>query len=70
MSVDELTGVRPRGLSANPLRVESWWTDRPLRLWVARHLHDYRHLREGKGREVRPWVLRGSEVGRARTPSY
>lgn len=30
-SVDELTGVTLPGLSANPLRVESWWADRPVR---------------------------------------
>ena len=63
-SVDELTGVSLPGLSANSLRVEPWWADRPLRLWVARRLHDYRHLREGRGRAVRPWVVRGREVGR------
>ena len=64
-SVDELTGVRLPGLSANPLRVESWWADRSLRTWVARRLHDYRHLmRDGRDSAVRPWVLRGREVGR------
>lgn len=64
-SVDELTGVILPGLSANPLHVESWWADRSLRTWVARRLHDYRHLRrDGQGSAVRPWVLRGREVGR------
>jgi hypothetical protein len=64
-SVDELTGVALPGLSANSLRVESWWADRSLRTWVARRLHDYRHLRrDGQGCAVRPWVLRGREVGR------
>jgi hypothetical protein len=48
-SRDTLTGVRLPGLSANSLRVESWWGDRPLKLWVARRLYDYRHLREARG---------------------
>lgn len=63
-SRDELTGVAMPGLSANPLRVEDWWEDRPLRLWLARRLYDYRHLRELRGPDVRPWVLRGREVAR------
>ncbi|WP_233158041.1 DUF6098 family protein [Actinokineospora bangkokensis] len=63
-SSDELTGVALPGLSANPLRVEDWWDDRPLRLWVARRLHDYRHLRQVRGPGVRPWVARGREVAR------
>ncbi|TDQ00439.1 DUF6098 family protein [Labedaea rhizosphaerae] len=63
-SRDELTGVPLPGLSANPLRVEQWWGDRSLRLWVARRLHDYRHLREIRGADVRPWVARGREVAR------
>ncbi|GGP54389.1 DUF6098 family protein [Saccharothrix coeruleofusca] len=63
-SRDTLTGVRLPGLSANPLRVEPWWGDRPLRLWVARRLYDYRHLRERRGPEVRPWLIEGEEVSR------
>lgn len=63
-SKDELTGVRLPALSASPLRVEQWWEDRPLRLWVARRLHDYRHLREQRGPNVHPWLLRGREVAR------
>jgi hypothetical protein len=63
-SRDGLTGGRLPGLSANPLAIEPWWGDRPLRLWVARRLHDYRHLRERRGPGVRPWVLEGEEVGR------
>lgn len=63
-SRDELTGVRLPALSANPLRVEQWWEDRPLRLWVARRLHDYRYLRDRRGAGVRPWLLRGHEVAR------
>jgi hypothetical protein len=63
-SVDELTGVELPGLSANPLRVESWWQDRPLDVWVARRLYDYQHLRERRGNDVRPWVLTGAVVGR------
>ncbi|MEU6095131.1 DUF6098 family protein [Streptomyces sp. NPDC047079] len=63
-SRDDLTGVRMPGLSANPLRVEPWWGDRPVELWVARRLHDYSHLPREKGEGVRPWVLRGRVEGR------
>lgn len=63
-SYDELTGVELPGLSANPLAVEQWWGERSLRLWVARRLYDYRHLRETRGPQVRPWILEGEEVGR------
>lgn len=63
-SRDGLSGVRLPGLSANSLAVEPWWGDRPLRLWVARRLHDYRHLRERRGPGTRPWILEGTEVGR------
>jgi hypothetical protein len=63
-SRDSLTGVALPGLSANPLAVESWWTDRPLRLWIARRLYDYRHLRDLRGPGVRPWVLVGEQCGR------
>jgi hypothetical protein len=64
MSFDELTGVELPGLSANALAVEPWWQDRPLRLWLARRLYDYRHLRRTRGAEVQPWVLEGRVVGR------
>ncbi|WP_424186773.1 DUF6098 family protein [Actinokineospora sp. G85] len=63
-SRDELTGVSLPGLSANPLRVEPWWGDRPIELWLARRLYDYRHLGEQRGPSVRPWVLAGRELGR------
>jgi hypothetical protein len=63
-SRDGLTGVVLPGLSANPLRVEPWWEDRSIRLWLARRLYDYRHLRDLRGPGVRPWVLRGAEVAR------
>ncbi|MFI6025589.1 DUF6098 family protein [Amycolatopsis magusensis] len=63
-SRDGLTGVKLPGLSANPLRVEPWWGDRPLRLWLARRLHDYEHLRELRGPGVVPWVLSGQEQAR------
>lgn len=63
-SRDELTGVELPGLCANPLAVEDWWGDRPLRTWVARRLYDYRHLKDRRGRGVRPWVLAGEELGR------
>ncbi|WP_231950762.1 DUF6098 family protein [Allokutzneria albata] len=63
-SRDALTGIELPGLSANPLRVESWWGDRPLRLWLARRLYDYRHLRDRRGPGVHAWVLEGEERGR------
>ncbi|MEV5439243.1 DUF6098 family protein [Streptomyces sp. NPDC052682] len=63
-SNDDLTGVPMPGLSANPLDVEEWWEGRPVRLWVARRLHDYAHLPHEKGPGVRPWVLTGKERGR------
>jgi hypothetical protein len=62
-SRDGLTGVEMPGLSANPLRVESWWTG-SVRLWLARRLHDYRHLPDLRGADVRPWVLAGKEIDR------
>ena len=63
-SRDSLTGVTLAGLSANPLDVEPWWENRSVRLWVARRLYDYRHLRDLRGPGVRPWVLAGDECGR------
>ncbi len=63
-SRDALTGIELPGLSANPLRVEPWWGDRSVYLWVARRLYDYRHLRDLRGGEVRPWVLVGEQCGR------
>jgi len=63
-STDDLTGVPMSGLSANPLDVEDWWGDRPVRVWAARRLHDYAHLPHDKGPGVRPWVLTGRETGR------
>ena len=62
-SRDELTGVELPGLSASALAVESWWDNRPMRLWVARRLYDYRHLAERRT-DARPWVLEGAECGR------
>ncbi|OXS36580.1 DUF6098 family protein [Streptomyces sp. XY006] len=63
-STDDLTGVSMPGLSANPLDVEDWWEDRPVRVWVARRLYDYAHLPHEKGPGVRPWVLAGKECAR------
>jgi hypothetical protein len=63
-SRDPLTGIELPGLSANPLAVEDWWGQRPLRLWVARRLYDYCHLRDLRGPGVRPWVLVGEPRGR------
>jgi Family of unknown function (DUF6098) len=53
-SVDDLTGESPPGLSASPLAVEPWWGGRSLRLWIARRLVDYSHLKHDKGPGVRP----------------
>ena len=64
VSTDALTGVRLPGLSASPLAVEDWWGTRPLRVWVARRLHDYSHLKNEHAPGVRPWVLEGEERGR------
>ena len=63
-SRDGLTGIALPGLSANSLRLEPWWHDRSLRLWLARRLYDYEHLRDLRGPGVRPWVLRGREIAR------
>lgn len=63
-SIDELTGIDLPGLSANGLAVEPWWEDRPLLLWVARRLYDYRHLAKMRGPGTRPWIMSGREVGR------
>src|SRR5688500_13497888 len=63
-SQDDLAEVELPGLSATSLTVEDWWRGRPVRLWVARRLYDYLHMRERRGRGVRPWVLEGEEVGR------
>lgn len=63
-SRDSLTGAELPGLSADPLAVEEWWGDRSMRLWVARRVHDYHHLRYERGPGVRAWVLDGDEVGR------
>lgn len=64
VSRDELTGIELPGLSVNCLHLESWWGDRPVRDWLARRLHDYRHLPEVRGPDTRPWVLAGTETGR------
>lgn len=64
LSFDELTGVELPGLSANSLAVEPWWRDRPLKLWLARRLYDYGHLRHMRGPDVRAWVFTGTVVGR------
>lgn len=61
-SRDDLTGVELPGLSASALAVEDWWNGRPLDLWVARRLYDYRHLRDRRG--ARPWLMLGTEIGR------
>jgi hypothetical protein len=62
-SRDDLTGVELPGLSVSALAVEPWWNGRPVRLWVARRLYDYRHLARRR-RHARPWVLVGEERGR------
>ncbi len=63
-SRDALTGIELPGVSANSLRVEDWWGGRPLDLWVARRLYDYRHLRDLRGPGVRAWILHGRECSR------
>ncbi|MGW7536017.1 DUF6098 family protein [Amycolatopsis sp. NPDC054798] len=63
-SRDGLTGMPLPGLSANSLAQQPWWRGRSLRLWLARRLHDYQHLRERGGPGVRPWLLRGREIAR------
>jgi hypothetical protein len=63
-SRDSLTGVALPGLSVNSLAVEPWWGGRSLKLWVARRLYDYQHLRNLRGPGVRPWVLVGDPCGR------
>jgi hypothetical protein len=63
-SRDELSGVELPGLSANGLAVEPWWKSRPLRVWLARRLYDYRHLPRLRGEDTEPWVLVGHEIGR------
>lgn len=64
VSKDALTGVPLPGLSANPLRTETWWGDRSPVLWLARKLFDYQHLRELRGPRIRAWILTGTEVAR------
>lgn len=64
LSRDELTGLELPGLSANGLGVEPWWDGRPLRVWIARRLYDYRHLPRLRGEGTEPWVLSGVECGR------
>jgi Family of unknown function (DUF6098) len=64
VSRDELTGIELPGLSANSLKVESWWDDRSLTAWLARRLYDYRHLTEKRGPGTCPWVIAGRETGR------
>jgi hypothetical protein len=64
VSRDELSGVELPGLSANCLAVEEWWDGRPLRVWLARRLYDYRHLPRLRGEGTRPWVITGVESGR------
>lgn len=63
-SRDALTGIELPGLSANPLDVEDWWGDRPLRTWAARRLYDYSHLPQVRDSRVKPWLLHGTEAGR------
>jgi hypothetical protein len=63
VSRDDLTGIELPGLSASALAVEPWWEGRPHRVWVARRLYDYEHLRRRR-KGARPWILKGRECGR------
>ncbi len=63
-SRDALSDAELPGLCANPLAVEPWWQDRSPRLWAARRVYDYLHLRDRNEEGVRAWVLSGREVGR------
>jgi hypothetical protein len=64
VSRDWLSGVELPGLSANGLTVEPWWGHRPLNVWLARKLYDYRHLPRVHGEGTTPWLLTGVESGR------
>jgi hypothetical protein len=64
-SRDELTGIELPGLSANGLSVEPWWGERPLHMWLARKLFDYRHLPRRRGADTRAWVVTGHEAARS-----
>ena len=64
VSRDELSGVELPGLSANGLAVEPWWGRRPLRVWLARKLYDYRHMPRVHGEGTRPWLVCGVASGR------
>jgi hypothetical protein len=44
--------------------MEPWWDHRSPRIWAARRLYDYEHLREQRGPDARPWIFTGTEVGR------
>jgi hypothetical protein len=63
-SRDALTGVALPGLSVSTLALEPWWEGRSTRVWAARRLFDYEHIRRRRRGEQRPWVLMGRECGR------
>jgi len=60
-SVDYESGLELPGLSAIPLRPESWWTRDELD-WYARQLNHYVHLKDAD--ERRAWLLEGTAAGR------
>lgn len=62
-SSDELAGAPSSGLVVFPLAVEAWWGDRSLPLWVARRLYGDARLPRHRTARLRPWSLRGREVG-------
>lgn len=60
-SVDHESGLLLPGLSATPLKPESWWT-RDRRDWIARQLNHYVHLKDNTD-DRRAWLLIGRVAG-------
>ncbi len=58
-SKDYESGLKLPGLSANPLRPETWWTRDP-RDWLARQICHYASLGDEPGR--RAWLIEGETI--------